>query len=82
MSLSEIVAAELRAEIGRAGVQMQDLAAQVDQSPTWLRDRVNGRRSLSLEDLTIICEALSIEPADVLTAALERQGAAPMGSRP
>ena len=60
MSLSERVAAEIRAEMGRQRRTGHSLAAQLGWSDMYLSRRLSGRGPLNLDDVEAIATALEV----------------------
>jgi len=68
-SLSEAVAAEIRAEIARRGLRRPAFAASIGVPPHWLTNRLNGSVSINLEDLDRIAVGLGLNPNELLARA-------------
>lgn len=62
---SEQVAAEVRAQLARAGKDTADLASMLGVSRPTASSRWNGSKPYTLDELHAIAEALSV-PVDVL----------------
>lgn len=60
MSLSEIVAAEIRAEMGRQRYTGRSLAMRLGWPPMYLSRRLSGRTSFDLNDVDLIARALEV----------------------
>lgn len=60
MSLSEIVAAEIRAEMGRQRYTGRRLAMRLGWPPMYLSRRLSGRTSFDLNDVDAIARALEV----------------------
>lgn len=69
--LAQMIAAELRAELGRQNRSRRWLADQIDQSHVTVSRWINGDGPMSFDALDAICEALGITVGDLL-AAVER----------
>lgn len=65
--LSEIAAANVRAESARRGLYGKDLAAILGLSPMAVYDRGRGRTPWALDELQVIARALDLEIAELLT---------------
>lgn len=71
-TLSESVASEIRAEMGRKGITQSTLAVELGESQPWLSRRINsgaGRTPLDVNDLDRIAAALGLSAADLVTRA-------------
>lgn len=68
-ALSKHIAAAIRAEIGRAGMPRRELADLIGVSPRQFDRYLNAERTIDIEQFAAICEALNLDPADVLRAA-------------
>lgn len=60
-----MVADELRAEIARRKVGMNELARRINKDPKWVQNRANGKTSITVEDIPLIAAGLGMEPADL-----------------
>lgn len=68
-ALSKNIAAILRAEATRTGVTRRELADLVDVSYRQLDRYLNAERIIDVEQFAAICEALDLDPADLLRRA-------------
>lgn len=81
MKLSEKVAAEIRAEMGRQRLTGRGLEAQLGWPHTYLTRRLRGQVSFNLDDVEVIAAALEVpvtslfafRGADGLTGQLRKQ---------
>lgn len=62
-SLTETVAAEVRAELGRQRKSGAWLALQLGVSDAWVSRRISGSMPMSVEDLERIADVLEVTPA-------------------
>lgn len=63
------VAAELRAQRARVRISFDDLAKITGLSKTTVLHYLNGKRSIPLPALALLCRALDIEMQDVFVLA-------------
>lgn len=63
---SQRIAAEIRAEMGRQKVSINQLAEEIGMPVTTFRRSVNGDRSFTLDEFWAISVALKIDPAAVV----------------
>lgn len=68
--VDRMIAAEIRAAMGRETLSRRALAEKLDVDPMWVSRRLTGQTPFSVEDVVRICEALKIPPLPVLTLAL------------
>jgi transcriptional regulator with XRE-family HTH domain len=61
--LTETVAAEVRAELGRQRKSGAWLALQLGVSDAWVSRRISGSMPMSVEDLERIADVLEVTPA-------------------
>lgn len=61
-SFSDAVAAEIRAEIGRQALKPSAVAERIGVPAYWVTNRLNGRVSITLDDLHKIADGLGINP--------------------
>ena len=59
-TLSELVASEIRAWLGRRRLTGRQLAAKMGTSQTWTATRLRGEQEISLGDLQRFAEALDV----------------------
>lgn len=81
-TLSERVAEEIRAWMGRRRVTGAALAKTLGVSPAWISYRLSGKQPIDLNDLDAIASALKVSPADLLPADLTRRRATSEGKTP
>lgn len=67
-SITERVAAEVRAELARRKLSRRDLESILGLSQPSVARRVNGDTPFNLAELEQICEWLSINPGDLVVA--------------
>lgn len=60
------VAAEVRAELARAGIRQADLADLAEISPQALSRKLHGKTPITVEELLRIAAALNLNPSDLL----------------
>jgi transcriptional regulator with XRE-family HTH domain len=65
----QIIAAEVRAAMGRAGVNQSELSELVPMSRAALSERLNGKRAFSTDHLFLIAEALGTDPISLMIPA-------------
>lgn len=74
---NQIVAANIRAEMGRHRITQSTVAAHLGISQPSVSARLSGRTSIDVDDLFAISELIGVAPADLLTpAAASSPGAA------
>lgn len=64
--LSRAVAAEIRAQMGRADITRVELAQRLKVDNTWVGKRLNGQTEIGLTDLQRIAQALNVSVVDLL----------------
>ena len=64
-SLSEQVAGEIRAYLGRHRISQAELARRMHVSGPWLNYRLTGKQPIDLNDLEQISIALGVKPTDL-----------------
>jgi transcriptional regulator with XRE-family HTH domain len=57
-TLSEHVAAEIRADLGRQGISQRQLAVRLGVSPMWVSGRLSGETAISLDDIVLMAAGL------------------------
>lgn len=67
-TLSDRVAAEVLAELGRRGHSQAALARALSKPAMWVSDRLAGKVQISLNDLARIAEVMDLNPVDLLPA--------------
>jgi transcriptional regulator with XRE-family HTH domain len=60
MEANEVVAREIRAEMGRQELTQRELAYRLDWTPIYLWRRLHGRVSFSLDDIEAIANELHV----------------------
>lgn len=65
-TITEQVAAEIRAQMGRRNVKQSELARTLGVTEMWLSRRLRGKQALDLEDLEKISRALECRIIDLL----------------
>lgn len=75
-TLSALVAAEVRAQMGRLGVRQNELARRMGENDQWVSSRLKGRTPIDLNDLYRFAKALGIGVYDLLPGPDEAAGAA------
>jgi transcriptional regulator with XRE-family HTH domain len=68
-TLSEQVAEEIRAMLGRKRVTGRELARRLGVSQPWVSQRLTGHQEIGLNDLERIANALEVEVAELLPLA-------------
>lgn len=69
-TLTTLVAAEIRAWMGRLDVRQSELARRMGETDQWLSMRLKGRTPIDLNELQRMCSALGVNAVDVLQQAL------------
>ncbi len=69
MTSSDLVAAEVRARLGRHGLTQAQAAEQAGMSRTAFSDRLTGRRPFDVEQLEDIAEVFGVDALDILRGA-------------
>lgn len=74
MTTSRFIAAELRAEIARAGLSQSKVATRLGVEQAWLSRRLSpgasGQVNLTIEEIEAICDVVDGDPEAVLIRAL------------
>lgn len=65
-SLRQVIAAELRAEMGRLQVNQSELARRIGEGQPWVNRRVRGDVALDFDDLERIAAALDVSTGYLL----------------
>jgi transcriptional regulator with XRE-family HTH domain len=60
LTLTETVAAEVRAELGRAKISSSELARRLGRSHSYLYRRIRGEVAFDVEDLSAIATELDV----------------------
>lgn len=63
------VIAEIRAWMGRRGVNQTGLAVLTGTNVDWVSRRLKGRQVLDLDDVALIAHALEVDPRELLVTA-------------
>jgi transcriptional regulator with XRE-family HTH domain len=79
--LSERVAEEIRALLGRRRMSGRELARRLDVSPSWVSYRLTGQQPIDVNDLSAIAAALDVSVISLLPAE-ERKREVTGGSHP
>lgn len=66
--LTEIVAAEIRAWIGRRGIRQSQLARELGVSEQWISVRLRGVQPIGVDDLERIADVLGVPVTTFLKA--------------
>jgi transcriptional regulator with XRE-family HTH domain len=66
-TLSELVAEEVRAYMGRKRMSQAQLARGVGKTEMWVSLRLRGRQAIDLNDLMAIADVLGIDASELLT---------------
>jgi transcriptional regulator with XRE-family HTH domain len=64
--LTDLVAAEIRALMGRRNINRAELARRLNVEDSWVGKRLNGRTEIGVNDLPRIAEALGVGIVDLL----------------
>jgi len=67
--MTEAVAAELRAELGRQRLSMREFSRRSRLPLTTLQRTLSGKRAIDVDELFEICDWLEIEAGDIIEAA-------------
>jgi DNA-binding Xre family transcriptional regulator len=81
-SLSDYVAGEIRAMIGRKRTSGRELAGRLGVSRSWVSYRLTGNTEITLNDLERIAAALDVEITELLPARTLNKTYAPPPVRP
>src|SRR4051812_46032760 len=65
-TLSERVAEEIRAMLGRKHMSQAELARKLGQGPMWVSERLRGVQTIDLMDLERIADALEVSPLELI----------------
>lgn len=79
-TLTSLVAAEIRAWMGRLDVRQSELARRMGETDQWMSMRLKGRTPIDLNELQRIAQALGLSVLDLLPAQASR-GAGDAGDR-
>lgn len=71
-TLTSLVAAEIRAWMGRLNVRQSELARRMGESDQWMSMRLKGRTPIDLNELQRIANALGIQAVELLPAAFRK----------
>ncbi|AXQ62868.1 helix-turn-helix DNA binding protein [Gordonia phage Angelique] len=61
----DAAAEEMRAEMARRKVGMNELARRIGKDPKWVQNRANGRTSITVEDIPLLAAGLGMSPQDL-----------------
>lgn len=73
-TLTSLVAAEIRAWMGRLDVRQSELARRMGETDQWMSMRLKGRTPLDLNELQRIAEALGVPVLDLLPRSVRAAG--------
>jgi transcriptional regulator with XRE-family HTH domain len=65
VNANAIVAANVRAEIGRANISQSDLASALGENDMWLSRRLNSRPAFSTDEVQAIADYFNIKPGEL-----------------
>jgi transcriptional regulator with XRE-family HTH domain len=82
MSLSDSVAAEIRAEMGRQQLRNVALAARMGENEVWVSRKVRGLSPITLTELERFARALDVPITNLLTVARTPKGGSLQLTRP
>jgi transcriptional regulator with XRE-family HTH domain len=68
-NLTERVAEEIRAEMGRRRISGAQIARKLGKSEAWVSYRLSGKQPIDLLDLEAICEVLGVRPVELVIRA-------------
>ena len=71
-TLTALVAAEIRAWMGRLNVRQSELARRMGESDQWMSMRLKGRTPIDLNELQRIATALELTVADLMPPRVSR----------
>lgn len=71
-TLTSLVAAEIRAWMGRLDVRQSELARRMGENDQWMSTRLKGRTPIDLNELQRIAHALGLSVLDLLPAQASR----------
>lgn len=77
LSLSESVAAEIRALMARRMMTQAELAEKIGVSEMWVSRKARGRQVIDLDDLQRIADALDVAVVDLLPTTASDRPTAP-----
>ena len=66
-TLSELVAEEVRAQMGRKRMSQAQLARGVGKTEMWVSLRLRGKQAIDLNDLMAIATVLGVDASELLT---------------
>lgn len=76
-TLTSLVAAEIRAQMGRLDVRQSELARRLGENDQWVSTRLKGRTPINLNDLHRFAKALGLNVFDLMPNREEAGRAAP-----
>lgn len=76
-TLSALVAAEVRAVLGRQDVTRSELGRRMGENAQWVSSRLTGQTPINLNDLQRMADALDVRVIDLLPGTLKLSKDAP-----
>lgn len=76
-TLTTLVAAEIRAWMGRLDVRQSELARRMGETDQWMSMRLKGRTPIDLNELQRIADALGVSIVQLLPPAIRSGGSMP-----
>lgn len=70
-ALNRAVAAQVRSVLAIRQIRQATLAKRMGVTEVWLSRRLREVQPMSLDDVEAMCQALDMEPADMIAAAIE-----------
>lgn len=61
----DAAAEELRAEMARRKVGMNELARRLRKDPKWVQNRANAKTSITIEDIPLLAAGLDMSPSEL-----------------
>lgn len=71
-SLTEAIAAELRAEKGRRKISQTKIAEAIGRGQSYVSVRLNGDAPLTIDEFVIVSQVLGVKPHDLLRTVLSK----------
>lgn len=71
-TLTALVAAEIRAWLGRLDVRPSELARRLGENDQWMSTRLKGRTPINVNDLQRIADAMGLSVVELLPAKASR----------
>lgn len=81
LTANEIVAKNVRGELGLAGISQAALAAELGETEMWLSRRLNNVVQFSANDVQAIANVFGIPPGDLFIEKVRRAGVGAIGRR-